>query len=67
MRTSIWGLTAGQRVLRAKDVLMFSFNETVRLGRVKNSGGYLKHEESLEHIRFANRPTVSEKKTPPLT
>ena len=44
-----------------------SLNETVRLGRVKNLGGYLKHEESLERIELANRPTVSEKKPPPLT
>ena len=42
-------------------------NETIRLGRVKNSGGYFCQEESLERIRSSVRPAVSEKNYPLLT
>ena len=47
--------------------IRYKLNETLRLGRFKNVGGYNCHEESLERIRFAVRPSVFEKNYPLLT
>ena len=52
---------------RAHRFAAMMLNETLRLVRFKNLGGYICHEESLERVRLSVRPVVSEKNYPLLT